>query len=277
MSEDLVVVAWNGRGDPFALLERDAEPRFRLAAFCYTGSDHDPLDRWPVHAHSTQCKGEAFSALIADLAAADDDWRYVGFIDDDVALSISGINAMLADAGAAGHASFSASLSADSFLSHERFVTRPGGGKRAVDWVEVMAPFIRWEMLPAAAPLIAGNTSSYGIDQFVMPMLEQALGLPGTVIYDDVVMRHTRPITSDGKVYRNGLNADQERVLQRRRCLAWLRAHRPDLVFTPWWFAWAAPWNGPARFWAPRLLRPVAPLLRWLRSRRGAVSHERAA
>ena len=264
MSKDLVVIAWNGSGDPFALLDRDAAPDFRLAAFCYTGPGHVPLDGVAVHAHPTQCKGEAFQCLIADLVAAGEDLGYVGFIDDDVALPVSGINAMLADAQAHGHATFSASLSPDSFLSHQRFVTRPGGAKRAVAWVEVMAPFIRWEMLRAAGPLIAGNTSSYGIDQFVMPMLERTLGLPGSVIYDSVVMRHTRPITSDGKVYRNGLTADQERVRQWRRCLDHVRECHPALRWTAWWFAWAAPWNAPARFWAPRLLQPLAPLLRAL-------------
>ncbi|MBC2669364.1 hypothetical protein ACFOON_16365 [Novosphingobium piscinae] len=265
MSTDLVVVAWNGTGDPFALIARDAVPAFRLAAFCYTGAPHEAWSGGPVYARATQCKGEAFSALIAALEAEDAPLGYVGFIDDDVVLSVSGINAMLADARRHGHASFSASLSADSHLSHRRFVTRPGGGKRAIAWVEVMAPFIRWEMLRRAGPLIAGNTSSYGIDQFVMPMLQRMLDLPTTVIYDDVVMRHTRPITSDGKVFRNGLTADQERVAQRARCLAHLRVERPDLCWTPWWFAWAAPWDGPARFWLPRLLQPFAPLLRWLR------------
>ena len=265
MPDDLVVVAWNGSGDPFALLERDARPEFRLAAFCYTGPGHPPLDAITVHAHATQCKGEAFQALIADLSASGETFGYVGFIDDDVAMSISGINAMLADARVHGHASFSASLSRDSYHSHPRFFTLAGSTKRTVAWVEVMAPFIRWDMLRAAGPLIAGNTSSYGIDQFVMPMLQRALRLPDTVIYDSVVMRHTRPITSDGKVYRNGLTTDQERVLQRQRCMAFLREQHPDLLGTPWWFDWAAPWNGPARFWGPRLWQPVAPLLRLAR------------
>lgn len=267
MSGDLVVVAWNGTGDPSALIGRDAEPQFQLAAFCYTGEPAERPEGVRVFAHRTQCKGEAFSCLIADLEAAGEDWGYVGFIDDDVAITVSGINTMLADGRAHGHASFSASLTADSYLSHERFVQRAGGGKRVVEWVEVMAPFLRWEMLRACAPLIAGNTSSYGIDQFVWPMLEQALGLPHSVIHDSVAMRHTRPITSDGRVYANGLTATQERIAQRRRCMAWLKRERPDLVLTPWWFGWAAPWNGPARFWLPRLLQPLAGLLRLLRDK----------
>ena len=184
-----------------------------------------------------------------------------------MAISLSGINAMLADAREHGHASFSASLTPDSHLSHHRFVQRLGGGKRAVDWVEVMAPFLRWDLLRASGPLIAGNTSSYGIDQFVWPMLEKALGMAPSVIHDSVAMRHTRPITSDGRVYANGLTATQERVVQRARCMAWLRRERPDLVLTPWWFGWVAPWNGPAAFWAPRLLQPLAGIIRLLRGK----------
>lgn len=260
--KDLVVVAWNGAGDPFALLDHDALPDFRLAAFCYTGPGHAPVDGVRVHAHATQCKGEAFQRLIADLAASGEDLGYVGFVDDDVVLPVSGINAMLADARRHGHASFSAGLSPDSHFSHARFLTRPGGGKRVIAWVEVMAPFIRWDMLRAAGPLIEGNTSSYGIDQFVMPMLQRVLGLPDSVIYDSVVMRHTRPITSHGKIYRNGLTADQERVVQRGKCLAFVRRNHPELRWTRWWFDWAAPWSAPARFWAPRLLQPFSPLMR---------------
>jgi len=267
LSGDLVVVAWNGTGDPFALIARDAEPQFQLAAFCYTGEPAERPEGLQVFAHQTQCKGEAFFCLIADLEAAGDDWGYVGFIDDDVAISLSGINAMLADAREHGHASFSASLTPDSHLSHHRFVQRLGGGKRAVDWVEVMAPFLRWDLLRASGPLIAGNTSSYGIDQFVWPMLEKALGMAPSVIHDSVAMRHTRPITSDGRVYANGLTATQERVVQRARCMAWLRRERPDLVLTPWWFGWVAPWNGPAAFWAPRLLQPLAGIIRLLRGK----------
>lgn len=262
MSGDLVVVAWDGTSDPFALIALDAEPRFEKAAFCYTGQPAQPVGHLRTFTHRTQCKGEAFSCLIADLAESDDDWTYVGFIDDDVAISTSGINTMLADARRHGHASFSASLSPDSHLSHQRFVQRPGGGKRVVDWVEVMAPFLRWDMLRASAPLIAGNTSSYGIDQFVWPMLEKTMGLPPSVIHDSVAMRHTRPITSDSRVYANGLDAGQERVAQRARCMVWLEAERPDLLLTKWWFGWAAPWNGPARFWGPRLLQPLAGLIR---------------
>lgn len=265
MAGDLVVVAWNGTGDPFSLIARDAAPTFALAAFSYTGEPAERPESLRIFAHKTQCKGEAFSRLIADLEAADEDWGYVGFIDDDVEISVSAINAMLVDGHCNGHASFSASLTPDSHLSHTRFVQRSGGVKRVVDWVEVMAPFLGWDMLRASGPLIAGNTSSYGIDQFVWPMLEKAMGLPPSVIHDSVVMRHTRPITSDGRIYANGLDAGQERVAQRERCMAWLAAERPDLVMTPWWFGWAAPWNGPARFWWPRLLQPFAWLIRALR------------
>jgi len=260
-----VVVTWNGSGAPFPLIAFDAEPAFELASFCYTGAPAAAPAGLRLFAHATQCKGEAFSALIADLVAAGENWGYVALIDDDVELSVSGINRMLERGHAHGHASFSAGLTADSHLSHPRFVQRPGSMMRPVPWVEVMAPFVRWEVLRAAAPLIVGNTSSYGIDQFVMPMLERLMDLPGPVIHDDVPMRHVRPITSDERIFANGLTAGQERVAQRARCLAHVRRVRPELVGTRWWFGWAAPWDGPARFWGPRLAQPLAPLLRLLR------------
>lgn len=279
MARDYVVVTWDGKGRPFPLIAFDAEPDFELAAFCYLGQPDAAPDTMPrgvrLFAHRTQCKGECFTATLAELEALGGDFGYVALIDDDIEISVSGINAMLADAHAHGYGSFSASLTADSERSHHRFVQRPGGGQRQFDWIEVMAPFLRWELWQAAGPLIAGNTSSYGIDQFVMPMLQKLLNLPGAVIYDTVTMRHARPITSDGKVFANGLTAHQERVCQREICLAHLAREAPELVGTPWWFGWAAPWNGPLRFLAPRLWQPFAPLWRAWRQRQARASAPR--
>ena len=267
MPRDLVVVTWNGQGDnPFPFIDFDADPAFEIACLCYMGTPAIVPAGVRLFKHRTQCKGECFTALIAELERDGGDYGYVGLIDDDIEIAVSGINAMLREARAHAYGSFAASLTADSHAAHPRFRSRPGQDRREIGWVEVMAPFLRWDLLRASAPLIAGNTSSYGFDQFVMTMLQKVMNLPGAVLFDSVTMRHARPITSDSTVFANGLTAHRERVLQRRRAIAWLAAVRPDLVATRWWFGWVAPWNGPVRFLGPRLWQPFAPIVRrWRR------------
>lgn len=270
MKKDLVVITWDGKCQPFGLVRFDAAPDFELVALCYNGEPESRPEGVRLLAHKTEFKGHTFTVLIEKLREveaeiAPDEIGYVAFVDDDIEIAISGINTMLADARAHGYGLFSASLTPDSPHSHARFISRPGSHKRVLEWVEVMAPFMRWEILRAAAPVIKGNISSYGIDQFVMPMLQKLLGLPHAVLYDSVAMRHTRAITSGARAYSNGLTAAQERVLQRRRCLNHVRAVRPDLVGSAWWFSWAAPWNAPLRFLAPRLWQPLAMLRSGLR------------
>lgn len=256
MKKDYVIVTWDGTAKPFPLIDFDAEPAFELVAFCYNGASELPYEDHPVFYQKTEFKGDTFSKLIAKLHATGDEIDYVGFIDDDIEMSISGINHMLADARSNAYGSFAASLTADSPCSHKRFIAQPGSDKRFFPWIEVMAPFYKWDLLARSEELIADNISSYGIDQFVMPMLQKMHDLPHAVLYDCVSMRHTRPVTSDARTYSNGLDAHQERVVLRHKCIAHVKRMRPDLVGTAWWFDWVAPWNSPLGFLLPRLTQP---------------------
>ena len=77
--------------------------------------------------------------------------------------------------------------------------------------------------------------SSWGIDKYLMPTLQQLLGLPGTAIVDAVQASHLRPISSGQKVYRNGLTAPIEAQHMRERCLALLRERAPGLIDSAWY------------------------------------------
>ncbi len=116
-----------------------------------------------------------------------------------------------------------------------------------------MMPIYAADLFRAATPLFRHSISSYGIDQFVFPMLQKVLGAGDAAILDAIVARHGRAITSDSRVYSNGLTAAAERIRLRRLCIDWLRAEHPALVGTRWFFDIFAPWDGPARFWLERL------------------------
>lgn len=259
---DIVVVTWDGKSPPLQFIAADAAPAYRPILFCYLAG-HDPAlvpEGCEFIARACECKGDVFAAVIDHLASEAIPPAYVGIFDDDLEITVSGINAMLAGARDIGAVSFAATLTADSHAAHARFRSRGGDGVRDEPWVEVMAPFHDWRILIAARPLIDGMISSYGFDQFAFAAV-QAVTAPGRVVlFDAVAMRHNRPITSDGKVFRNGMTANQERDVVRQRTMAWVRRHAPSRVATRWWYATFAPWNGPGRYWRERLIGPFRQL-----------------
>ena len=130
---------------------------------------------------------------------------------------------------------FSPTLSHDSEWSHRWMLTRPSRMLRLVDWVEVMMPFYRGVLFRAGEPHYEGNVSSWGIDRYLLPTLQQLLGLTQTALLDGVVACHRRSITSGRKVYRNGRTAKQEAVLMKQHCETLVAERMPELRATQWY------------------------------------------
>ncbi len=263
----LLVYTWDGSSPPLDLVVKDAAPDFDLLLFDYSGKATPP-EGIAVLSVKTECKGEIYREVHRWLAAAATGYEYVGLLDDDIETSWSDINRMLEIARARGLDSFAASLSADSYHSHAKFLHKAGGDVRPIDWVEVMMPFYRTELFMAGGAYYADSISSYALDQFVMTALQKLTGYNRVAVIDAIVARHRRPITSDDKVFANGLTAQQERPIQRRKAMAQVAAQRPDLLGSRWYFQTFSPWCGPGRFWPLRLLAPWL----WLR----ALPHRRS-
>lgn len=260
----LVVYAWDGRSPPLAPVRRDVAAGFDLLLFDYSGCAPAP-EGVAMLSCATACKGEIYREVHTWLAAQPiGRYSHVGLIDDDIELAWSDLNRLLEIARTHGCDAFQPALSTDSEYDHSRFVARPGGVLRWVDWIEVMMPFYRTDVFLAGREFFARSISSYGLDQFVMPTLHKLAGHDRVAVIDAVVVRHGRPITSDGKVFANGLTAGQERALQRRLAMARLAKDRPDLLGTRWYWHTFAAWDGPARFWLVRLAAPWLLLRRWL-------------
>lgn len=236
----LVLLSWDGVSQPLRLLHRDASPAFDILLFDYSGSAAGPalqLDGLPCRLLSvrTECKGEIYSALARDLEERACEPPYVGLIDDDVMLSVSGINLALHIARSLELDSFSPSLSHDSNYSHRFTLSRPQRLAHPVHWVEVMMPFYRGSLFLAGAAHYEGNVSSWGIDQYLMPTLGALMKMERVAIIDAVMASHQREITSGGKVYRNGRTAEQEKQALRERCMALVAERAPSLVGTAWY------------------------------------------
>ncbi len=237
-----VLFSWDGSETPLRLLEADAVPAFDIVLFDYSGRHPAGPANWGSLAgecigERTECKGEIYSHLAGWLAARGEVPEYVGLIDDDVLLSVGGINRALHIARCTGLDVFSPALRHDSVYSHRWTLHRSHRLTHAVPWVEVMMPFYRGALFAAGAEHYAGNVSSWGIDKFLMPTLQRLLQLPSTAIVDAVQASHLRPISSGNKVYRNGLTAAQEAERMREHCRGLLRERAPELVGTPWYRA----------------------------------------
>ncbi len=222
----LVVRTWNGKSPPHDLMYIDAVPAFDLMTFDYSGASDirsTPFS-WPgehrYFSHRTECKGqiylETFRAIGGDLYQTYD---YIGLVDDDVILSVSALNQLLFLAQAHELDSFAPSLSHDSIYSHDWTLQHPGTMLRNVSWVEIMMPFYRSDIFLAASPFYEHTISGYGLDCFVMPIVCKALNMERVAVIDAVAAKHAKPITSNSRVYSNGLTAPQELELMRHLCV----------------------------------------------------------
>ena len=236
-----VLVSWDGADVPLRMIHRDAEPEFDLVLFDYSGRAAAPEAaslgglQAQLLSQATECKGEIYQALAAALRSEGRTPEYVALIDDDVMLGVSGINRALHIAHNLGLDSFSPALGHDSAYSHRFTLRRPHRVLHEVDWVEVMMPFYRGELFLAGAPHYAGNVSSWGIDQYLMPTLGKLGGMDKVAVIDAVMASHRRPVTSGGKVFRNGLTALQEKAAMRERSMALVAEQAPQLVGTEWY------------------------------------------
>lgn len=97
--ENLVLISWDGLGQPLRLLQRDHPSSFQLLLFDYSGRALRPAEL-PTGGHwlsrATHCKGEILGALVPWLQEREEQYHYIGLVYDDVALSVGQINTALA-------------------------------------------------------------------------------------------------------------------------------------------------------------------------------------
>ena len=236
----LCLVSWDGVSEPLAMIELGGKPQFDWLLFDYSGRQaggSQELRGHPVLILSaqTECKGEIYQALAAHLEQQDLTPEYVALLDDDIITSSCDLNRALHLARCARLDVFSPTLSHDSIYTHRWTLSQPSRLYREVDWVEVMMPFYRGELFRAGTPHYVGNTSSWGIDKYLIPTLQQLLGLRHTALLDTVMASHRRPITSGQKTYRNGRTAGEESALLKTHCQRLIAEQRPELQTSDWY------------------------------------------
>jgi hypothetical protein len=89
-----------------------------------------------------------------------------------------------------------------------------------IDWVEIMAPFYRQNLLLACENYFLKTISGQGVDVYLMPVLQRIHNQTKTGIVHAVQVKHARPIRSHERIYKNGLNNEQEIEIIRQASLA---------------------------------------------------------
>jgi len=230
---DILVVAWNGVSEPLRHIQFDAPRNFRLYLFNYTGGDQKPVlpdgkSVDGVFSHKTEFKGQLLHKLCPDVMPLT--YRYIGIMDDDHEITVSGINQLIEIAVRENADSFQPSITPNSYYSHRRFVQKPGAPPEQMCWLEIMAPFMRKVIFESAYPFYATNISSYGIDRYVYPYLQRKMGMDRKLLIHAVALRHLRPVTPGSKVLSSGLDSLQECEIIRKEILQ--RIRKEKLHFT---------------------------------------------
>ena len=236
----LLLVSWHGRQAPLPCLHIDAQAQFDWLLFDYTAQQEAgerQIAGLPVQvlSEATECKGDIFNALCRWLQETGRCPEYVGLIDDDVWIGVSDINRALHLARCEQLDVFSPTLFHDSQYTHRWMLTQPHRLFREVDWVEVMMPFYRGDLFLAGLEHLRGNVSSWGMDKYLWPTLQQLRGQTRTALIDAVAASHRRPITSGMKTYRTGNTAFDELASMRRLALGLLQAQKPELMHSAWY------------------------------------------
>lgn len=162
-------------------------------------------------------KGGKWNGIFKTLNAVPEHRRYshVWFPDDDIATDGKTINRIFDEAVTFGLAVCQPALTAQSYFSHFLFMQCAAFRLRYSNYVEIMVPCLRADLLAEALPLFENTMSGYGLDYLWCRL---AGGGPyKAAILDAVAVHHTRPVGSSlrGKIAETtgGTSEDEERAL----------------------------------------------------------------
>ena len=229
-----LIIAWDGVGIPFKWVQFDAIPQFDFVLFNFSDNNAIPATTENPYQYSellnirTEFKGSILKETyhyFKDQHEID----FIGFIDDDIQISVASINQLIETAYEHSLDAFQAAVHPDSFYSHSYNVLDVAKTIQYVHWVEIMMPFYRKQLFDAADIFYEDCISSYGIDNYAMPYFQKVLGLNKVSVIHSVSMKHLRAVTDGSKVFSNGLTARQEGEKIRDEVLSMIKANYADL------------------------------------------------
>ncbi len=167
----------------------------------------------------TLCSGGKWDGLFTTLNApgALSGYDYVLLPDDDLDMKAADIEAIFAAMRRYDLDVAQPALTWDSYFSHFSVLACPGFTLRYVNFVEIMAPCLRREVLEKILPDFAHTMSGFGLDYVWCRLSDNPLGR--AAILDSVAIRHTRPIgrVLRGHMAKRGVVAEDEEAVLRAR------------------------------------------------------------
>lgn len=215
----LVIAASEGRHCVIA----DAPLACRVVLFDWTGRGV-PVEANPhgfeVVSVATECKGHLIEEAVHRLGLPPEGC-FAGFVDDDVVLRFSDVVSLLAVARIHRLSAVQPAVTLNSSLCNEYPWLRQRTSLllHRVPVVEIMAPFIRSDLLSCSLPFLRGVRSGYGFDRFALPLCAEHLGDWRFAVVDSCPMSHARPLSSVHRRFSNGLLSKEEELLIRQRLM----------------------------------------------------------
>ena len=220
-TDDLVVIACQ-RGQHCVVMDQPLQ--CRVVLFDWTGEGIEEGSNphgYEIISVATECKGHLMEEAWSRLKTPCRD-NYMGFIDDDVLITSSAINTLLAVARIHGLSAAQPAVSFSSSLCQEYGWLRQRACTtlHRVPIVEIMAPFIRGDLLQLSMPFLSGIRSGYGFDRFALPVCAAHLEAWRFAAVDLTPLAHIRAFGSLEKRFSNGLLSKEEELLIRQRLMA---------------------------------------------------------
>ena len=219
-SNDLVVIACK-RGSHCVVFDQPLQ--CRVVLFDWTGEGLEPGSNphgFDAISAATECKGHLMEEAWRQLPPPPPG-HYMGFIDDDVLLRSSDIHTLLATARIYNLSAAQPAVTFSSSLCHEYgwLRQRVGSSLHRVPIVEIMAPFLRRDLLDVSMPFLQGIRSGYGLDRFAIPLCASHLNIWRFAAVDCSPLTHVRAFSSLEKRFSNGLLSKEEELLIRQRLM----------------------------------------------------------
>jgi hypothetical protein len=122
-------------------------------------------------------------------------YEYFWFPDDDIVASPTDVNRLFELGRQHRLNAFQPSLDTQSYYSHLITLNHPSFILRFTNFIEIMVPVIRAELLMKTLPMLKSSRSGFGLD-FLWPKLAMELSgnFQTAAIIDSVSVCHTRPV-----------------------------------------------------------------------------------
>ena len=213
----------------------DKRPNFITVVMCFSRENPTPTFPYLIDyfcAVPTECKGDLMQNQIIILNDIIKEYNFVAMYDDDIKIKVSEIEKLFEIAQEENLDLFAPSLSHDSYYTYDITLNK-GSGVRSAEWVEIMMPhfskrFIEQFKIHLKSLSEYNLKTSYGFDLFLFPQILKEIG-GHCAIVDDIIAKHNREITSDKKIFSNGLTALQEMNLVENYVNALKKQDNPHL------------------------------------------------